>query len=629
MTETRTKTKTKPGRNGTICDLSAVPILPKAKEAKKQGGNRNYFIESATMTEICIRMETATNNLPTDKKHLPRSFIETIVNEHQEQNHEFVTHDNITRAFTQYKRKKQTVAEIEEAETKINKANKQRGNRKDGSKSRIMTEICIRMETATSNLPTDKEHQEQNHDFVTKHSITSAFNRYKKKKRKILAAIEEAEAKANKAKKQRENREDGTESRIMTEICIQMETANNNIHPDKMNLPRGFIANIVEEHQEQNHDFVTHDSITGAFDRYKRKRQTVAEIEEVQTKTNKANKERGNRKDGDRSWIMTAICVRMEMAYNNIPPGKKNLPHGFIARIIKEHQEQNHEFVTLHSISSAFTRYKEKTKAETKTSKANKQRGNRKDGSKSRIMTEICIRMETAYNNLPPDKKYLPHNFISNMVKEHQEQNHEFVTLHSISSAFTRYKEKTKAETKTSKANKQRGNRKDGSKSRIMTEICIRMETAYNNLPPDKKYLPHNFISNMVKEHQEQNHEFVTRYSIKSAFNRYKKKKKQTLAAIEVDETAAIEEAETKINQAAKSKIMAKIFIRMETARNNLPPGQNNLPHKFISNIVKEHQEQHHNYFVTHHNISSAFTRYKKKRKILAAIEEGKIMAEL
>eukprot|EP00592_Proboscia_alata_P026157 CAMPEP_0194443486 /NCGR_PEP_ID=MMETSP0176-20130528/126734_1 /TAXON_ID=216777 /ORGANISM="Proboscia alata, Strain PI-D3" /LENGTH=447 /DNA_ID=CAMNT_0039269741 /DNA_START=42 /DNA_END=1382 /DNA_ORIENTATION=- len=447
MTETRTKTKTKPGRNGTICDLSAVPILPKAKEAKKQGGNRNYFIESATMTEICIRMETATNNLPTDKKHLPRSFIETIVNEHQEQNHEFVTHDNITRAFTQYKRKKQTVAEIEEAETKINKANKQRGNRKDGSKSRIMTEICIRMETAYNNLPPDKkylphgfisnmvkEHQEQNHEFVTLHSIKGAFNRYKKKKK---AEIEEAETKIKKANKQRGSRKDGTKSKIMTEIFIRMETATNNLPPDKKNLPHKFISNIVEEHQEQNHDFVTKHSITSAFNRYKKKkRKILAAIEEAETKANKAKKQRENREDGTESRIMTEICIQMETANNNIHPDKMNLPRGFITNIVEEHQEQNHDFVTHDSITGAFDRYKRKRQTvaeieevQTKTNKANKERGNRKDGDRSWIMTAICVRMEMAYNNIPPGKKNLPHGFIARIIKEHQEQNHEFVTL--------------------------------------------------------------------------------------------------------------------------------------------------------------------------------------------------------
>ena len=104
---------------------------------------------------------------------------------------------------------------------------------------------------------------------------------------------------------------------------------------------------------------------------------------------------------------------------------------------------------------------------------------------------------------------------------------------------------------KSTKANKQRGNRNDGFKSIIMTAICKKMEDAANNLPAGKKYLPHGFIKNLVIEY-EGKCDFVTKSSIKSAFHRFKNKKK-ALEEEEVNNTSRAENSGTGVKLVGKT----------------------------------------------------------------------------
>ena len=74
------------------------------------------------------------------------------------------------------------------------------------------------------------------------------------------------------------------------------------------------------------------------------------------------------------------------------------------------------------------------SKTRLKPTKASKQRSKADNGMKSHIMTRICQTMEDAIDNLPAEKKRLPHGFVKNIVVENQQRFSVFFTIHSITS---------------------------------------------------------------------------------------------------------------------------------------------------------------------------------------------------
>ena len=89
----------------------------------------------------------------------------------------------------------------------------------------------------------------------------------------------------------------------------------------------------------------------------------MAKMTKTRLKPTKASKERKETDKDIKSIVMTRICQKMENAKNNLPAGKKCLPHGFIKNIVVKHQERFSDFVTRHSITSAFNRFQKKNKA--------------------------------------------------------------------------------------------------------------------------------------------------------------------------------------------------------------------------------------------------------------------------